>query len=151
MGSIRLASADPADKPIIDARYFTDAEGYDLAQLIRGVKEVRKLGNGMLERLGGREVWPGPECTSDAAIEDYVRRCVGTMYHPTGTCKMGRDDDPLAVVDARLRVRGCKRLRVADASVMPEIIGANTNATCVAIGEKCAQMVVEDAADEDSQ
>ena len=78
---------------------------------------------------------------SDAEIADYVRQYCGTMYHPTSTCKIGRQSDPFAVLDSKLRVRNCDKLRVCDASVMPEIVGANTNATCVALGEKGAQIV----------
>ena len=78
---------------------------------------------------------------TDAQIEEYVRSYVGTMYHPACTCRVGRDDDEGAVLDAEMRVRGVSGLRVADASAMPQIVGANTNATCIALGEKVAELV----------
>jgi len=141
-GTIRLQSSDPLDKPRIRANYLTDVEGYDLKQLVDGLKLVRQLGDKMVLQLNGVEEYPGPMITTDDQIENYIREHVGTTYHPTSTCKMGAANDPLAVVDTQLKVRGVTGLRVADASVMPVIVGANTNATCVAIGEKVADMVV---------
>ena len=96
--------------------------------------------------LEGSEVHPGAAVVTEAEIEEYVRSHVGTMYHPTSTCKMGLDDDPEAVVDIHLKVRGVRNLRVCDASVMPEIVGANTNATCVAIGENGAEIILNELA-----
>ena len=86
---------------------------------------------------------PGPQTQSDEQILDYVRSAAESVYHPVGTCKMG--SDKLAVVDDRLRVHGVKRLRVADASIMPKLISGNTNATAIMIGEKCADMLLQDA------
>merc|ERR1712166_716339 len=146
-GCIKLRSSDPLDKPHIIANYLTDPEGYDLNQLAEGVKLVRKLGNHMVKRLDGVEEYPGPSVSTDAQIEQYIREHVGTTYHPTSSCRMGSDSDPNSVVDCQLKVRGVKGLRVADASVMPAIVGANTNATCVAIGEKVADMVVTEHMD----
>ena len=93
-------------------------------------------GAGVGADVGATEVHPGPAVETDADVEDYVRKYVSTMYHPVGTCRMGD------VVDAALRVRGVAGLRVADASVMPDIVGCNTNATCVMIGERCADLVL---------
>jgi choline dehydrogenase len=84
-------------------------------------------------------VWPGREARSDEAIAEHIRSNVQTLYHPVGTCRMG--EDPLAVVDGWLRVRGMESLRVVDASVMPEIIGGNTNAPTIMIAEKAADMI----------
>jgi len=85
------------------------------------------------------EFQPGPEVESDEQLLDYARRRGGTVYHPTSTCKMG--SDPLAVVDAELKVRGIGGLRVADASIMPTVVSGNTNAATIMIGEKLADVV----------
>ncbi|MCG8507184.1 MAG: GMC oxidoreductase, partial [Sphingomonadales bacterium] len=85
---------------------------------------------------------PGPDVESDEALAQYVRETASTVYHPVGTCKMG--DDPMAVVDARLRVHGIAGLRVADASIMPQIPSGNTNAPTIMIGEKAADMIQRD-------
>jgi len=90
------------------------------------------------------EIAPGVERTTDAAILDWVRGAAETTYHPVGTCRMG--GDPMAVVDARLRVHGITGLRVADASIMPTLTSGNTNAPAIMIGEKAAAMILEDAA-----
>mmetsp|Transcript_25051 Transcript_25051/g.79703 ORF Transcript_25051/g.79703 Transcript_25051/m.79703 type:complete len:157 (+) Transcript_25051:1529-1999(+) len=152
MGRLRLVSADPDDKPVIEANYLQ--EQHDLETLVNGVKFVRELGEAMLSRLAtsgsrGEEHFPGAKVASDAQIEEYVRKYAGSMYHPCCSARMGRDTDPYAVLDERLRVRGgLAALRVVDASVMPEIIGANTNATCIALGEKGADLIVQDHQDD---
>jgi choline dehydrogenase len=90
-----------------------------------------------------REVLPGPNVNSDQEMLEYIRDYGSTIFHPTSTCRMGQDD--MAVVDERLRVRGLEGLRVADASVMPTVVSGNTNATCIMIGEKAADMILQDA------
>jgi choline dehydrogenase len=86
---------------------------------------------------------PGTHAQTDEEIIEFIRNYATTIYHPVGTCKMG--NDPLAVVDERLRVRGIQGLRVADASIMPFIVNANTNAPCIMIGEKAADMILQES------
>ena len=88
------------------------------------------------------ELTPGADVRSDDEIDAWVRGHAETIYHPVGTCKMGRDDDRFAVVDAELRVRGLTGLRVVDASVMPTLVGSNTNAPTIMIAERAADMIV---------
>ena len=97
-----------------------------------------------MEWLDPEEIGPGHEAQSDAELLDWVSRNAETTYHPVGTCKMG--SDPMAVVDDKLRVHGIANLRVADASIMPTLTSGNTNAPSIMIGEKCARMVLEEAA-----
>ena len=141
-GSIRLRSKDVFERPLIQANYLTEEE--DLQTLVKGVKLVREIGSEMLGVVNGKEIYPGPNVQSDDDIKNYVINHVGTMYHPACTCRVGRDDDLGAVLDLRLHVRGVENLRVADASAMPEIIGANTNATCIALGERLASFIVQE-------
>jgi len=91
----------------------------------------------------GEEIFPGKECKTDEEIAQAVRAKTAHVYHPVGTCKMGNDD--MAVVDSSLKVIGIASLRVADASVMPSLISANTNAPTIMIGEKAAEMILADA------
>ena len=92
----------------------------------------------------GKEIMPGPAARTDAELRDYALKNTGTIFHPVGTCKMGPDSDTMAVVDHRLRVRGLSGLRVADASIMPNIVSGNTNAPSIMIGERCAEFVLSD-------
>jgi choline dehydrogenase len=96
----------------------------------------------MAQHSGG-EIIPGPSIETDLDVADYARRAGNTLYHPVGTCRMG--EDPRAVVDSRLRVRGIGRLRVIDASIMPTLTTGNTNAPTIMIGENGAKMIREDA------
>lgn len=151
-GSIELAGSatddgvacDVGDGPVIRPGYLTHSDDLDL--LVRGVKFARELGARVCADVGAAEIFPGPSVTTDAEIEAYVRSYVSTMYHPTSTCRMGPDGDAGACLDSSLRVRGVAGLRVADASAMPDIVTSNTNATCVMIGEKCADLVLRDRA-----
>jgi choline dehydrogenase len=139
-GEIRLRSADPTAAPAIDPRYFSDPA--DLDHLVTGVKQAREIAaTAPLSGLLGKETLPGPDAKSDDAIRASVRATCNTIFHPTGTCRMGTDD--ASVVDPQLRVRGLRGLRVADASVMPKIIGGNTNAPVIMIAEKCAELCLQ--------
>ena len=142
-GEIRLRSADPMDHPRIYPNYL--ATRADCATLVEGIKITRRIcGHDPVRPLIASEHSPGPDVAADDddAILEWARDTSTTIYHPTGTCKMGRD--AMAVVDARLRVRGVGQLRVADASIMPTITSGNTNAPAIMIGEKLSDMVAED-------
>ncbi|MGV3573215.1 MAG: GMC family oxidoreductase [Ramlibacter sp.] len=137
-GSVRLRTADPLAAPRVDPNFLGDAD--DVQRLVRGFKAMRTiLAQPALAGLGGRELPRSAAARDDAAIEAYVRGHADTIYHPVGTCRMG--DGPDAVVDAQLRVHGMQGLRVVDASVMPRIVGGNTNAPVVMIAEKAADLV----------
>jgi choline dehydrogenase len=141
-GVLRLRSADPQVPPAIDFRYFTDPEGHDERVLLAGIKLARRLADQpALRAWVRRELAPGPSVQSDAELSEYARRTANTVYHPAGTCRLGAAADPRAVVDPSLHVRGVRRLRVADASIFPTMIGVNPAITCMMIGEKCADMV----------
>jgi len=140
-GTIRLKSADPAAHPAIRPNYLGDAEGHDLAMLIEGARLSREIfAQAPFAPYRGGEIFPGSEARTDADLETFVRRKAETIYHPVGTCRMGRDGD--AVVDSELRVRGVDALRVVDASVMPTLIGGNTNAPTMMIAERAAELLV---------
>ncbi len=141
-GEVSLRTANPLDAPAIRANYLaTDA---DLRTLIAGVRLARRLAHTKaFDRYRGAELHPGATQNSDAEISEFLRNELETLYHPVGTCKMG--NDALAVVDARLRVRGIERLRVVDASIMPRVPGGNTNAPVMMIAEKVAEMIREGA------
>ncbi|HEY5927818.1 MAG TPA: GMC family oxidoreductase N-terminal domain-containing protein [Kofleriaceae bacterium] len=138
-GEVRLRSADPMAAPIIDPQYFSAPA--DLELLVAGVKLTREIAaTSPMKEMLGAEVFPGPQVQSDDDVRAYVRATCNTIFHPTGTCKMGVD--ALAVVDHELRVHGLRGLRVADASIMPRIIGGNTNAPTIMIAEKCAELAL---------
>jgi choline dehydrogenase len=141
-GEISLRSANPLEAPAIRANYLaTDA---DLRTMIAGVRLARRLAHAKaFDGFRGEELHPGAAQQSDAEIAEFLRNELETLYHPVGTCKMG--NDRLAVVDARLRVRGIERLRVVDASIMPRVPAGNTNAPVMMIAEKAAQMILEGA------
>jgi choline dehydrogenase len=139
-GEIRLRSADPLAPPIIRGNYLR--EQADVTALVRGVHLARWFGEGdSYAELRGDEMLPGAAVKSDAELAEFVRRDSDTIYHGAGTCKMGPASDTAAVVDPSLRVRGLEGLRVADGSIMPQVVNATTNAACVMIGEKAADLV----------
>lgn len=152
-GEIRLRSADPFDHPIIDANYLSNED--DLKTLVRGIRLTQEFmkTNSWREHSVEEVKMDIPECnviadhTTDEYYECIVRHIVSTLFHPAGTAKMGPENDPTAVVDSRLRVKGIKGLRVADASIMPNITSGNINAPVIMIGEKAADMIKEDWGD----
>ena len=116
------------------------------------MKEARRiLGMPAMARYTSAELAPGADVATDAQLEAYVRQYTNTTYHPVGTCKMGPASDPMSVVDARLLVHGIDRLRVADASIIPDIIGGNTAAPSMMIGERAAAFILERGKDARSQ
>ena len=146
-GTLSLVSRDPAVHPALDFQYFTDAEGYDAATLVAGFKAAREVAKTEpFKSWIKREVAPGPEITSDEALSEYGRRAAHTVYHPAGTTKMGDvEGDRMAVVDSRLRVRGLRGVRIADAGVFPEMTTVNPMLTVLAVGERAAEMIAEEA------
>ncbi len=145
-GTVRLRSMDFRDKPMVDPRYFTDPEGYDMKIMVEGIRKAREIASQpALADWTGKEEFPGEQLQSDQELAAYVRDCHNTVYHPVGTVRMGADRDELAPLDARLRVKGVSGLRVADASIMPEITTVNPNITCYMIGERAAELITEDA------
>jgi choline dehydrogenase len=147
-GRITLASADPLADALIEPNYLGDPA--DMEAMVAGVKLARRiLAAPAFDVYRGEEMQPGEHVQSDHEIEDFIRRKAETIYHPVGTCKMGHD--AMAVVDDRLKVHGIDGLRVVDASIMPILIGGNTNAPTVMIAEKAADMILAEALAEASQ
>ena len=141
VGELKLGSNDPLAPPSIDFACLSEDD--DVQVLLEGVKLGRKLAAASyFDPYRGAEFLPGEHVTSDDDLIHFIREFATTIYHPVGSCKMGRD--PMAVVDEQLRVHGVAGLRVADASIMPHIINANTNAPCIMIGEKAATMILEE-------
>ena len=141
-GLVSLASRDPFAPPKIEFKFMETA--HDVDAMIRGVRLARKLAEQpALKPYIAEEVVPGPAVRSDEQLIEDIRNRGVSNLHPVGTCRMGTGRD--AVVDPRLRVHGIRGLRVADASIMPLVVGGNTNAPSIMIGEKCAAMILEDA------
>jgi choline dehydrogenase len=139
-GRVSLKSADPLADPAIFANYL--ATGEDRRAIREGVKIARDVASQpALARYRSAEFSPGQGVQTDAEIDAWIARTGETIYHPVGTCRMGASGDPMAVVDDQLRVQGIEGLRVIDASVMPNLIGGNTNAPTIMIAEKAADMI----------
>jgi choline dehydrogenase len=139
-GVVSLRSADPRDPPRILFNLFTERS--DVDRMIRGIRAAREIYTSPpLGDLTLPEAMPGPAAQSDAELEAFIRATGEITQHPVGTCRMGRDGDGMAVLDAELRVRGIEGLRVADASVMPNVPGGNTNAPAIMVGEKAADLI----------
>jgi choline dehydrogenase len=141
-GFVRIKSADPRTPPAIQPRYLSSRTDRDT--VVAGIKLLRRIMNQpAMRRYIAEERAPDPSCTSDAELLAFSRATGTTVFHPTSTCRMGSDST--AVVDERLRVHGIERLRVVDGSIMPTVASGNTNAAIVMIGEKGADMILQDA------
>jgi len=141
-GEIILRSGDPLTPVLIKPNYLSHTR--DLEVLIAGIQLGQSIANSeAFTPFRGREYLPSCEVKKVDEIADYIREYAQTLYHPVGTCKMGSDRDPLAVVNSRLQVYGIQGLRVIDASIMPTIVGGNTNASTIMIAEKAADLIKE--------
>jgi choline dehydrogenase-like flavoprotein len=141
-GRLYLLSKDPNIKPALDFRYFTDEDGYDEQTIVDGLKIARQVAaEGPFADWIEREIAPGPDVTSDAALSEYGRAVHHTVYHPSGTCKMGDAGDDTAVVDPELRVRGLEGISIADGSIFPSMPTVNPVVATFMIGEKSAELV----------
>ena len=140
-GTVSLASAEYKDAPLINPNFLNDNR--DVDSLIKGAKITQNILNTPpLKKYQKREIYGVHSNLTDKEWEQHIRNRADTIYHPVGTCKMGKD--PLAVVDSSLQIRGLNNIRVADASIMPTITSGNTNAPTIMIGEKCATMIMDD-------
>ncbi|AJY46590.1 GMC family oxidoreductase [Martelella endophytica] len=140
-GSVRLASADPLADPVIDNNFLGTER--DLRYQVAGLRAAREvLATSHLAREVVREIFPGPGVTSDEALAEHARRTVKTNYHPVGTCRMGGESDPMAVVTPELKVRGVEGLRIFDMSVVPQLMSGNTNAPAMAIADRACQLMM---------
>jgi choline dehydrogenase len=136
-GHVHITAADPRRPPAINFNFLSSPPDAELT--VRAVRIARRV----MTPFQVSELLPGTDRTTDDEILDWVKEPAETTYHPVGTCKMG--SDPMAVVDAQLRVHGIEGLRVADASIMPTLTSGNTNAPSIMIGEKAADMVLNTA------
>ncbi|HUG58660.1 MAG TPA: choline dehydrogenase [Candidimonas sp.] len=144
-GYIRIKSRDPLETPEIQPNYL--ATDLDRRTAVAGVKAARRIAqSGSMAPYVKKEVKPGPAADTDEELLEFCRDNGATIFHPSGTCKMGKASDPLAVLDERLRVRGVQGLRVIDASAMPTLVSGNTNAPIVMMAEKAVDMIMQDAA-----
>ena len=147
-GFIRLRSSDPFDHPILEPNYLSHPD--DITTFVAGLKLAYKMTktktfeeNNLSVMIDKRHCGDY-EPFSDQYFECFVRHWATTVYHQSGTCKMGPKSDPMAVVDSRLKTYGVNKLRVIDASIMPNVVSGNTNAASIMIGEKGAAMILED-------
>jgi choline dehydrogenase len=140
-GHVRIKSPDPFAAPAMQPNYLSAPD--DCATIVRGVKLARKLAaTSALAPYVAGEYRPGPDATTDEAILAFVRDKGATIFHPVGTCRMGAAAEPLAVVDAELRVHGIAGLRVVDCSIMPTLVSGNTNAPVIMVAEKAADLIL---------
>ncbi|HVK50702.1 MAG TPA: choline dehydrogenase [Pseudoxanthomonas sp.] len=139
-GQLQLTSADPRKPLRIEANYLSDAEGFDLKMMVQAARIARDvMAQPAFDFIRGTPIFPTRSDLDDAGLAEFVRAKAETIYHPIGTCRMGTD--PAAVVDPHLRVRGVEGLRVIDASVMPDLIGGNTNAPTMMMAERASDLI----------
>ncbi|MEM6971178.1 MAG: choline dehydrogenase [Pseudomonadota bacterium] len=140
-GTVRLSSAEPAAAPSIRFNYMSHEDDWTVfRRAIRAAREV--FSQAPLDPYRGHEIQPGDEAQSDEALDEAIREHAESAYHPCGTCRMGRADDPMAVVDPACRVIGVDRLRVADSAIFPRITNGNLNAPSIMVGEKASDLIL---------
>jgi choline dehydrogenase len=140
-GWVRLASADPRAKPRILFNYLSHADDWtEMRACVRLTREI--FAQPAFDRYRGREIQPGADVASDEEIDAFIRAKVESAYHPCGTCRMGRADDPMAVIDEETRVIGLEGLRVVDSSIMPSITTGNLNAPTIMLAEKASDHIL---------
>jgi len=141
VGSVRLRSADPRERPRIQFNYMSHQDDWiEMRACVRLTREI--FAQPAFDPFRGREIQPGADIVSDEAIDAFIRDKVESAYHPSCSCKMGRRDDPFSVVDEETRVIGVEGLRVVDSSIMPSIASGNLNAPTIMIGEKASDMIL---------
>jgi choline dehydrogenase len=140
-GHVKLTGPDPAAPPSILFNYLScDEDRVEFRRAIRLTREI--IRQGPMERFAGEELLPGDAVQSDEELDAAIREHAESAYHPCGTCRMGRRDDPGAVVDPEARVIGVEGLRLADSSIFPRITNGNTNAPSIMVGEKAADHIL---------
>jgi choline dehydrogenase len=138
-GSLRLASSDPKADPLIDPNFLDDQD--DMRRLVKGLQKLLDIMESEpFDKVKGKMIYP-LDRDNIPQLKEYIRNNADTEYHPVGTCKMGPDSDPMAVVDDQLRFKGIRNLRIVDASIMPTLCTGNTNAPTIMIAEKAADMI----------
>ncbi|MBU2706764.1 choline dehydrogenase [Zooshikella marina] len=139
-GYLTLKSADPFEHPVLQPNYLsTERDRWEMRQAVKLTREIFQ--QTAFDEFRGAELRPGPETQTDEEIDAFVRQYADSAYHPSCTCKMGNENDPLAVVDSEARVHGIEGLRVVDASIMPSIVSGNLNAPTIMLAEKCADHI----------
>jgi len=142
-GTVKLRSADPGDKPLVNCNFFGDPD--DLRITLASLRYAREImATEPFKSKLKVELLPGAAMTDDAALTKFCGQTVKTNYHPSGSLRMGPENDPMSVVDARLKVRGVDNLRVIDCSIIPLIPSGNTNAPAMGIGSKAASLIAQD-------
>jgi len=145
-GNLALVSSQISDAPRINLNYFSDPLGYDIDTLIQGLRGSRKLAETrVFSEMVDHEIMPGPDAQSDDQLTEYILNTCETVYHPSGTCKMGNPDAPDTVVTPDLKLKGFDNLRVCDASVFPDMVTVNINNTVMMVAEKAADLIIQDA------
>ncbi|MBO6719105.1 MAG: choline dehydrogenase [Rhizobiaceae bacterium] len=140
-GSVTLRSGDPRDKPVIRFNYMSHPDDWaDFRHCIRLTREI--FAQDAFTPYRGEEISPGADCVTDEQLDAHVREHVESAYHPCGTCRMGRADDPMSVIDPECRVIGVEGLRVVDSSIFPRITNGNLNGPSIMVGEKAADMII---------
>src|SRR5690606_21675292 len=141
LGAVTLRSGDPREKPLIRFNYMSHPDDWsDFRHCIRLTREI--FGQEAFDHYRGREISPGAAVQSDDELDDFIREHAESAYHPCGTCRMGRADDPMSVVDPQCRVIGVEGLRVADSSIFPRITNGNLNAPSIMVGEKASDHIL---------